>query len=72
MSETTPTDPQTFEQLLSALEDRVRRLEKGDLPLETALDVFEQGIELTRSCHEKLDDADQRIQHLTRDPEPGA
>jgi exodeoxyribonuclease VII small subunit len=71
MSET-PTDPQTFEELLSALEDRVRRLEKGDLPLETALDVFEQGIELTRSCHEKLDDADQRIQQLTRDPDPGA
>lgn len=69
MSET-PTDPQTFEELLSALEDRVRRLEKGDLPLETALDVFEQGIELTRSCHEKLDDADQRIQQLTRDPDP--
>jgi exodeoxyribonuclease VII small subunit len=56
----------TFEQALEALEDRVRKLEAGELPLEDALEVFEQGIELTRECHEKLDAAEGRILELTR------
>ncbi len=56
----------TFEQALEALEERVRKLEAGELPLEDALEVFEQGIELTRECHEKLDAAEGRILELTR------
>ena len=56
----------TFEQALEALEERVRKLEAGELPLENALEVFEQGIELTRECHEKLDAAEGRILELTR------
>ena len=50
----------SFEQALEALENRVRKLEAGDMPLEEALSLFEEGIELTRECHEKLDAADQR------------
>ena len=56
----------TFEQALEALEERVRKLEAGELPLEDALEIFEQGIELTRECHEKLDAAEGRILELTR------
>jgi exodeoxyribonuclease VII small subunit len=56
----------TFEQALEALEERVRKLEAGELPLEDALEIFEQGIELTRECHEKLDAAEGRIMELTR------
>jgi len=56
----------TFEQSLEALEERVRKLEAGELPLEEALELFEQGIELTRECHEKLDAAEGRILELTR------
>ena len=59
----------TFEQSLEALEERVRKLEAGELPLEEALELFEQGIELTRECHEKLDAAEGRILELTRDTE---
>lgn len=50
-----------FEELIASLEDRVRKLEAGDLPLEQALKLFEEGIELTRDCHERLDAADRRI-----------
>lgn len=56
----------SFEQALEALENRVRKLEAGDMPLEEALSLFEEGIELTRECHEKLDAADQKIVELTR------
>lgn len=56
----------TFEILLEQLEKRVEQLEKGELPLEQALKLFEEGIELTRSCHERLDQADERIAVLTR------
>lgn len=58
-------EPQkSFEELIEALEDRVRKLEGGDLPLEQALKLFEEGIELTRDCHERLDAADRRIVEL--------
>ena len=56
----------TFESLLEQLEHLVEKLEKGELPLEQALKLFEEGIELTRSCHERLDQADERIAVLTR------
>lgn len=65
MSEQQPT----FESLLEQLEQRVVQLEKGELPLEQALKLFEEGIELTRSCHERLDQADERIAVLTRGPD---
>ncbi len=69
MSQTTPDNnpSRNFEEALSALENRVRKLEAGELPLEEALGLFEEGIELTRECHEKLDAADQKIIELSRD-----
>ena len=58
-------EPQkSFEELIESLEDRVRKLEAGELPLEQALKLFEEGIELTRDCHERLDAADRRIVEL--------
>jgi len=60
------TPARSFEEALEALESRVRKLEAGELPLEEALGLFEEGIELTRECHEKLDAADQKIVELTR------
>jgi len=65
MSET--KENRSFEELIEALEARVRRLEAGDLPLTDALKLFEEGIELTRNCHERLDAADRRIIDLERD-----
>jgi len=58
-------DPQPFEAALAELESRVTRLERGDLDLEEALRLFEEGVALVRECHEKLDAAESRIVALT-------
>ncbi|TNE85073.1 MAG: exodeoxyribonuclease VII small subunit [Deltaproteobacteria bacterium] len=55
-----------FEASLSALEERVRKLESAEIPLEEALSLFEEGVELARSCHEQLEAAEQRVAALTR------
>lgn len=57
----------SFEQALEKLEGLVDRLDSGDLPLEQALSAFEQGVALTRRCAEQLDDAERRIEVLTRE-----
>ena len=59
----------SFEQSLKELENRVINLEKGELPLEDALRLFEEGVALVRECHEKLDAAEARILALTAGPE---
>lgn len=59
----------TFEEALSQLEALVARLEAGDLPLEEALRAFEEGVRLTRLCAARLEDAERRVQLLTRTPE---
>lgn len=58
----------SFEEALGALEQRVARLERGDLALEEALRLFEEGVALVRECHERLDAADARIIALTGAP----
>lgn len=60
MSET----PKTFEEALAQLEDTVARLEAGDLKLEQALEVFEQGIAASRHCTQWLDQTRKRVQTL--------
>jgi exodeoxyribonuclease VII small subunit len=57
----------TFEASLEALEQIVRQLEDGDLPLEKSLELFEQGIRLSRECQERLSQAERRIEILLRD-----
>jgi len=60
------TEPdKTFDELVEDLEDRVRRLESGELSLTDALAVFEEGIELTRDCHERLDAKERRVVELS-------
>lgn len=58
----------SFEDALAALESRVRDLERGEVPLERALALYEEGVKLVRTCHERLDDADKRIIELSNDP----
>lgn len=62
-------ETKTFEAALADLESRVARLERGDLELEEALRLFEEGVSLVRECHEKLDAADARIVAITASPE---
>ncbi|MDA8096849.1 MAG: exodeoxyribonuclease VII small subunit [Desulforudis sp.] len=55
----------TFEESLKRLEEVVRRLEDGRIPLEDALDLYAEGVLLARRCHGLLEDAEQRIQTLS-------
>jgi exodeoxyribonuclease VII small subunit len=57
----------TFEASLEALEQIVQQLESGDLPLEKSLELFEQGVRLSRECQERLSQAERRIEVLLRD-----
>jgi len=57
----------TFEASLEALEQIVHELERGDLPLEKSLELFEQGIHLSRQCQERLSQAERSIEVLLRD-----
>ena len=59
----------TFETQLGALEKVVRDLERGDLPLEESLKLFEEGVRLSRECQERLNQAERRIEVLLRDSE---
>lgn len=61
------TKTKSFESSLEALEQIVRQLEEGDLPLEKSLELFEQGIRLSRECQERLGQAERRIEILLRD-----
>jgi exodeoxyribonuclease VII small subunit len=55
-----------FEAQLASLERIVRELERGDLPLEQSLELFEQGVRLSRECQERLNEAERRIEVLLR------
>ncbi len=58
---------QSFESALKAVEEIVRELEDGDLPLDESMKKFEQGMKLIRFCSEKLDETEQKITVLMTD-----
>lgn len=55
-----------LEKSLAELEELVEELESGDLPLETAMKKFEDGIKLTRGCQAALKEAEQKVQILLK------
>lgn len=57
----------TFEQSLMRLEQIVRALEHGDVPLEESLKLFQEGTGLVRSCQKLLDDAKLQVQKVMAD-----
>jgi exodeoxyribonuclease VII small subunit len=64
-----------FEECLQRLEEIVDELEKGDIPLENALALFEEGIQLSNSCRKELEDAEGKVEILLKQngklqPEP--
>jgi exodeoxyribonuclease VII small subunit len=56
----------TFEESLKKLESIVDQLEKGDLPLEDSLKLFEEGVSLSAVCKEELDAAEGKVQILIK------
>ena len=59
----------SFEQSLSRLDEIVKHLEKGDLPLNDSLALYEEGTALIRSCSKMLDDAEQKVVKLKKGPD---
>ena len=57
----------SFEASLKQLEEIVEKLEKGNLPLEDSIKLFEDGVALSKACKAQLDKAEARLQVLTRD-----
>ena len=60
------TDPtiKDFEAALTELDAIVKKLEDGDIPLEQSLQLFERGVQLSRFCHARLEEAERRIEIL--------
>ena len=64
-----------FEECLQRLEKIVAELEKGDIPLEKSLALFEEGMQLSNSCRKELDQAEGKVEILLKQngklqPEP--
>ena len=59
-----PIDELTFEQAFAELEESVRALERGDLPLEESLALFERGQQLAAYCGKLLDTAELKIEQI--------
>ena len=56
-----------FEDALKRLQTIVEKLERGDLPLEQAMESFTEGMQLVQLCHQKLEEAEKRVQVLVKD-----
>ena len=61
MSDTSIKD---FEAAIAELEAIVKKLEEGELPLEQSLTLYERGVQLSRFCHSRLEEAERRLEIL--------
>ena len=58
--------PKDFESALQRLEEIVRKLDSGDLPLASLLEVYEEGVTLSRFCQAKLEEAERKVEILNK------
>ncbi len=66
-SEEPEIDELSFEQALAELEAIVTRLERGDVPLEESVSIYERGEALKKRCETLLNQADERVQKISAD-----
>lgn len=59
-----PKPEPSFEDAIKRLSEIVQKLERGDLPLEESLRLFEEGVRLSRASQDKLDSAQKRVEEL--------
>ena len=57
----------TFEEALAKLQNAVNKLEKGEIKLDEAFDMFEQGIKYARICEEKLTKIENKVAKIVKD-----
>ena len=55
-----------FEKAMTRLESIVEELERGDLNIEKSLEIFEEGIKMSRVCSNKLNEAEAKIEKITK------
>ena len=65
----TPTEDLSFEEALNELETIVGQLERGDTPLQQAIELYERGNKLRQRCADRLDAAQARIEAIRLDAE---
>ena len=66
-----PVSVATFEEAIKRLGEIVQTLERGDLPLEESLRLFEEGVKLSRLSQQRLDNAEKRVEQLLAVDEQG-
>lgn len=59
-------DKPDFERSLARLEEIVRKLESANLPLDEAMNLFEEGMQLSRDCQQQLEQAEARVEILLK------
>lgn len=69
MTDTAQIASMSFEDALHALEDVVRALESGDVPLDDSITLYERGEALRRHCQSRLDAAQARIEKIVAGPD---
>ncbi|WP_134683179.1 exodeoxyribonuclease VII small subunit [Brevibacillus migulae] len=57
-------NPMQFEEAMKRMEEVVRRLEEGDIPLEEALELYQEGVQLSRVCAQKLENIETKISQI--------
>jgi exodeoxyribonuclease VII small subunit len=63
----TRTKPNEFEKAFQQLEKIVQRLEGEEMPLDESLQLFEEGIKLSRFCHQRLEEVEKKIELILAD-----
>ncbi|GAF13675.1 exodeoxyribonuclease VII small subunit [Bacillus sp. JCM 19046] len=56
-----------FEEAMNKLEDLVSKLEEGDVPLEQAISMFQEGMTLSKNCHDKLTKVEAQLDQIMND-----
>ena len=62
-----PVEEMSFEEAMAALESVVERLDRGDVPLEQSIALYERGAQLKARCEAKLKEAEEKVAKLTLD-----
>lgn len=67
MSDAKPVEEMSFEEAMKELEAVVGQLERGDVPLEQSIGLYERGAALKARCEDKLKEAEEKVAKLTLD-----
>ncbi|BET54558.1 exodeoxyribonuclease VII small subunit [Bacillus subtilis] len=67
MTDVKKNENMTFEEAMKGLESIVSKLEEGDVPLEQAINYFQEGMALSKMCHEKLKKVEKQMDFILKE-----